>query len=205
MPARISRRVALSRLLVLPAMPCLAAADARAREPAAVDDVVLLVASERMRDPRFRNTVLLLMRHGPGGPLGVVLNRPSEHSRGKVLPAFKALPDKQEPVFLGGPVAQRTLFYIARFDTAPAEVLTLAPGIFMGLNLQRLAELLDAGVKPSALRIFAGYAGWGPGQLEHELARQDWHLLPLDASAIFAGEPATLYPRMLARTRLLPA
>lgn len=200
----LDRRNALMRLLALtvaPGMPCLA----RARPPQDDVDAVLLVASQAMADPRFRETVLMVMRHGPGGPLGVILNRPTRYPRGEVLQGFGALPDPQQPIYYGGPVAQNALFYIARFAIEPEEVLTLAAGVFMGRNLRRLAAMLDAGVRPQALRFYAGYAGWAPGQLENELSRQDWHLLPLEASVLFDDQPEGLYRRMIAQTRLIPA
>lgn len=197
-----TRRVALQQLFALATLPWL---PGRALASAERDETVLLVASDRMGDPRFQGTVLMVMRHGPGGPLGVILNRPTRFSRSELLPGIVDLPDKAEPVFHGGPVARRTLFYIARFATQPPSVLSLAPGIYMGLDLKGLARVLEAGMKPSALRIYAGYAGWAPGQLERELREEVWHLLPMDPAALFDDQPSKLYPRLKARSQLIPA
>lgn len=199
-----ARRTFLTRLLAVGALPLLtpaAPASAQSRD----DDVVLMLASERMLDPRFRNTVLLVMRHGPGGPLGVILNRPTRIPRGAALPGIDSLPDKRQPVYYGGPVSPNTLYYIGRFSAPPPQVLTLAPGLYMGLNIARLAAMLDAGERPQALRIYAGYAGWAPGQLQSEIAHQSWHVLPLDTAAVFDEQPADLYRRLYDRTRLIPA
>ena len=198
------RRRALHSLLALTLSPLAAHA---ARRPAAADSdaSMLLLASDKMSDPRFRNTVLAVLRHGPGGPLGVILNRPTRFSRGQILPRFAALPDKQQPVFHGGPVARTTLFYMARFPVEPPAVLTLAPGVFMGLDLDGLRRILEAGMAVEDLRIYAGYAGWAPGQLRREVADGAWHVLPMDAEALFEDDTARLYPRLIARTRLIPA
>jgi len=196
------RREVLKSLTALACTAWLAPAEAMA---GGSDDAVLLVASERMGDPRFRGTVLVVMRHGPGGPLGVILNRPTRFSRGQILPGFAALPDKTEPVFHGGPVAPSTLYYMARFKVAPPAVLTLLPGVYMGRDLNGLAQIIDAGMKPTALRIYAGYAGWAPGQLEREVAEGSWHVLPADSKELFEDDTGALHPRLLARTRLIPA
>ncbi len=201
-----TRRAALHGLLALASLPWLRAADARPHGRAgSPQDSILLVASDKMGDPRFRGTVLMVMRHGPGGPLGVILNRPTRFTRAQILPRFEELPGKGEPVFLGGPVSRKTLFYIARFDTAPPAVLTVAPGVYMGLDLRGLSRMLEAGLRPAALRIYAGYAGWAPGQLEHELRESSWHALPMDAGVLFEDDTDSLYPRLKSRTQLIPA
>jgi len=201
-----TRRTALQALIALAGLPWLGTADARPHgDPGTDGDTILLVASDKMGDPRFRETVLMVMRHGPGGPLGVILNRPTQYARGQLLPRSEELPGKGDPIFLGGPVSRRTVFYIGRFETEPPAVLTIAPGVFMGLDLKGLAQLLESGVRPTALRLFAGYAGWAPGQLERELRQESWHVLPMDAAALFTQEPTELYPRLKTRTQLIPA
>ena len=94
---------------------------------------------------------------------------------------------------------------MARFPDEPPAVLTLAPGVYMGLDLEGLRRILEAGMAPQDLRIYAGYAGWAPGQLEREVAEGSWHILQMDADALFEDDPSSLYPRLLARTRLIPA
>ncbi len=197
------RREVLKRLAALACASWLA--PARALATGGKDSTYLLVASERMGDPRFRETVLVVTQHGPGGPLGVILNRPTRFSRGDVLPGIEAMPDKSEPVFHGGPLEANTLYYMARFTVAPPAMLTLAPGVYMGRDLAALARIMEAGMRPAALRIYAGYAGWAPGQLEREIAQGSWHVLPLDAKALFEDDTGTLYPRLLARTQLISA
>ncbi|MCB1917090.1 MAG: YqgE/AlgH family protein [Rhodocyclaceae bacterium] len=196
-----ARRNLLRSLLAL----ALAPVAGRSTAAKGGDASMLLLASEKLRDPRFRGTVLAVMRHGPGGPLGVVLNRPTRFSRGQILPNFGTLPERGEPVFHGGPVARTTLFYMARFPVEPPSVLTLAPGVYMGLDLDGLRRILEAGMAPQALRIYAGYAGWAPGQLQREIAEGSWHVLPMDAGLLFEDDTRALYPRLIARTRLIPA
>ena len=75
----------------------------------------------------------------------------------------------------------------------------------MGLDLDGLRRILEAGMAVEDLRIYAGYAGWAPGQLRREVADGAWHVLPMDAEALFEDDTARLYPRLIARTRLIPA
>ncbi|MCB1890412.1 MAG: YqgE/AlgH family protein [Rhodocyclaceae bacterium] len=201
-----TRRTALRHLLVLAGLPWLDPVLARPHDHGgSAQDTILLVASDKMGDPRFRETVLMVMRHGPGGPLGVILNRPTRFTREQILPRFEELPGGGEPVFLGGPVNHKTLFYIARFGTEPPGVLTIAPDVYMGLDLRALGRMLEAGMRPAALRIYAGYAGWAPGQLERELQQASWHVLPMDPGVLFEADTDALYPRLKTRTRLIPA
>jgi putative transcriptional regulator len=153
----------------------------------------LLVASPALLDPNFRRTVVLVTEHGEHGAAGLVLNRPSEASVEDVVPQLDWLAQPDERVFIGGPVEQNAVLVLAEFEdpeTSPVPV-------FGDLGFVALDEE-DAG-PVRRRRIFAGYAGWGEGQLEGELEREDWILEDAVADDVFANEDADLWRVVLRR------
>ncbi len=130
----------------------------------------LLIASPSLPDP-FARTVVLVVEHGAEGAMGVVLNRPSEHRVAEVVPPLAGLAGEDDLVYAGGPVGAGAIVALGEFvDRADA------PRLVVG-DLGLLDP--DAG-SPSLrrLRVYAGYAGWAPAQLESELEREGWIVEP---------------------------
>jgi putative transcriptional regulator len=164
----------------------------------------LLVATPLLGDPNFRRTVVLIVEHEKEqGTLGVVLNRPSVIGLGQVLEQWTDLATEPSVVFRGGPVAP---------DSALA--LALIPGVDEPIGwhpldgapaLARLG-LLDLDTPPrllvpaiTSLRVYAGYAGWSPGQLEVEIDEGAWYVLAAQPGDVFAAEPELLWRQVLRR------
>lgn len=158
---------------------------------------LLLVASERLTDPRFRETVVLVTRHGGQGAIGVILNRPLEIPVGKLFPALPSNGPAARPLYFGGPVAPKQLIF-AYADRSPqgSDSLEVHPGVFLSHTPGLLAQLLRSSPPPTRLRVFAGHAGWAAGQLEGEIARGDWHLLPMDPTPLFAADTRQLWSEL---------
>lgn len=158
---------------------------------------LLLVASERVTDPRFRETVVLVTRHGGQGAIGVILNRPLDIAVGKLFPALPTNGPAARPLFFGGPVAPKQLIF-AYADHGPqgSNSLEVHPGVFLSHTPGLLARLLRSSPPPTRLRVFAGHAGWAAGQLEGEIARGDWHLLPMDPVPLFAADTRRLWSEL---------
>jgi putative transcriptional regulator len=156
----------------------------------------LLIASPAMSDPNFARTVVAIANHDEDGALGIVLNRPSETEVADAVPELDGVMDSDEVVFIGGPVQPASIVVLAEFDD-PAEAAYLVVGA-IGLVSDRtgLDRLGDATARR---RVFAGYTGWGPGQLEAELEREDWIVEPALAADVFDEEPAELWGRVLQR------
>jgi putative transcriptional regulator len=160
----------------------------------------LIVATPALGDPRFRRAVLLMLDHDGDGALGVVLNRPTTVSVADVLPAWGDAVNAPSLVFAGGPVATDAALGLSRGPTADADD---------PLGWQRLYDdigLVDLDAPPelltgrlSALRIFAGYAGWSPGQLEEELAEGAWYVIAPRTTDAFGSEPDDLWRDVLRR------
>jgi putative transcriptional regulator len=160
---------------------------------------VLLVARPELGDPNFRETVVLVTRHPGGGAVGVILNRPTRMPVGQLLPEHEGLRGRTDPLFAGGPVAPRALVALFRAPGRPEASLRVLADVYLSLDGGFLDGLLRRPDAPRDLRLYAGYAGWAPGQLEAEIARDDWYVLEPDHDTIFRIDPATLWREMLRR------
>lgn len=164
---------------------------------------LLLVAGPDLVDPNFHQTVVLVTRSaGFAGPVGVILNRPMPLTLAGALPDIKGLADSGDKLFFGGPVARQALLYAFRSDKPPEDAVEVAPGIYLGSSGEHLRELLARPKPVEGLRVFAGHAGWAPGQLESEVARGFWKSARVDASSIFTEKPETLWPELNRRAAL---
>jgi putative transcriptional regulator len=161
----------------------------------------LLVAAPLLTESTFKRTVVYLLEHDGGGTVGVVVNRPSRTPVGQVLPNWQDVVSAPSVVFGGGPVL-----------VDGALCLGLVRGQEAGLDessVRRVADGLatvdlDADVAlitgiTTQLRVFAGHAGWSPGQLDGELMQGAWYVVPGAAGDVFSDEPRTLWPRVLRR------
>jgi putative transcriptional regulator len=173
----------------------------------------LLVANPAMPDPNFNRTVVLMLAHQADGALGVVLNRPSELDVDSPLPRWERLVADPPVVFVGGPVAPGAAICLAHVPDAPAGPTGLEPpdvddleglggwlplvGDLGTLDLDRDPDELEIDVK--AIRVFAGYAGWGAGQLESEVEAGAWFVVDAEAADALAGDPDQLWRRVLRR------
>jgi putative transcriptional regulator len=158
------------------------------QQPGAALARSLLVAAPPLLDPNFDATVVAMLEHSPDGALGVVLNRPLDLSVADVLPGWEDLVAPPRVLFAGGPVGDGT-------------------GVAVAVSPGGELEILDLNVDPAdvelgdrRLRIFLGFAGWGAGQLEGELAASMWIVLPPDPLADIVGEqPESLWRKVLRR------
>lgn len=159
---------------------------------------VLLIASEDMADPRFRQSVVLVTRHGRGNsPLGVIVNRPLKAGLDRIFPELKQA--GQHRLHYGGPVAPGDIVFMLRGETAPEASITVAKGLFLSSDIESLLRLLEAPTPVTRLRVFRGFASWAPDQLESEIDRGDWHLLPVDADVLFNEAPDGMWLKLWRR------
>jgi putative transcriptional regulator len=158
----------------------------------------LLVAEPMLLDPNFVRTVVLLVEHTEEGAAGVVLNRPSETLLSEALPDWAGRAAEPGLVFVGGPVAPAAAIGLARMKPG-GESIHCTP-VIDGVALVDLdGEPDDLDDSVVAVRLFAGYAGWGDGQLEQELELGGWLVLGAEPDDGFTDEPATLWRRVLRR------
>lgn len=163
----------------------------------------LLVANPLLPDPNFDRTVVLLLAYGGEGALGVVLNRPSETLVGVPLEQWEDLAAAPAVLFVGGPVQHQAVICLGRAERSlPAG----SEGWFKAVTpeLGTLDPELDPGVlggRFRQVRIFAGYAGWSPGQLEGEIEAGAWWIVEGAADDPFSVDPANLWKHVLRRQR----
>lgn len=161
-------------------------------------DGQLLVATPRLADPNFARSVLLILNHDEDGALGVVINRPSELEVSEVLPGWAHAVARPPFVFGGGPVSR---------DSALCVAVALGAGPPAGF--QRVAGsygLVDLDAEPgevipdlAGLRVFSGYAGWGPGQLESEIEEGSWYVVASLPGDLVSAQPNRLWRHVLRR------
>jgi putative transcriptional regulator len=156
----------------------------------------LLVAGSGLDDPNFRRTVVLIGEHGDDGAMGVVLNRVSAVTVEDAVPPIAALTAPGDLVHVGGPVQPQAVVVLADFvDPAHAEALVVESVGFLPSEVIEVAEIGEL----RAVRVFAGYAGWGPGQLEGELEDGSWVVLPAMPADVFTTAPERLWSEVLRR------
>ncbi len=189
--SHIRRIVSLSSLLVVLATSATPAL-AEGRFTASVGRGAILVANPSMEDPNFEHTVLLILEHGRNGTIGVILNRTTEVLLSEVLPDLVALKGTTYRLFTGGPVERTQLVLLFRLKNPRPDTRSIVDGIYMGTPTV-LERLLSQPRPAETFRAFSGFAGWAPGQLEHELLEEAWGVLPADALNIFDKDPATLW------------
>ena len=147
-----------------------------------------LVASPSMSDPRFRETVIVMVRHSRDGAMGLIINRPAgEQPLASLLQAFGdggGNAAGSVPLYVGGPVQKELAFVLHSADYRRAGTIDVTGEIAMTANRDIVRDIA-AKVGPKRFMLVFGYAGWGPGQLEGELASNHWYTAPLDQALVF--------------------
>ncbi|HEX7083063.1 MAG TPA: YqgE/AlgH family protein [Gaiellaceae bacterium] len=154
----------------------------------------LLVSSPALLDPEFRRTVVLIAHHDDEGAMGLVLTRPSDVAAAEAVPSLTGIPGATDAVHVGGPVQPEAFMVLAEFE----DVDEAAAPIFGGVGFVP-AEAEPDELSIRRLRLFAGYAGWAPGQLEAELEEPSWIVVPALPDDAFADDPDELWRTVLQR------
>lgn len=162
----------------------------------------LLIASPDMPDPRFARTVILMVRHDRSGALGIVINRPiRERSLADVMQAIGE-PDAEATgsirLYAGGPVQQELGFVVHSGEYRRADTMAVDGRIAVTANREVLRDIAH-GQGPRQALVAFGYAGWAPGQLEAEMARNDWFTARADARLVFEVERERLWDEAMSR------
>lgn len=155
----------------------------------------LLLDSGQLGGSFFSRTVVLICQHNAEGAFGLVLNRALGKNAGELIVAD--LPDliKNSPLFLGGPVQPGALSYLHTDSFIPDA--GVMPNLALGHSLDDLLEIGENFSPTKKVRLFAGYAGWSPGQLEGEMKRKAWLTFPASLDLVFETAPENLWPKIL--------
>src|SRR5215217_1729706 len=155
----------------------------------------LLVASPALVDPNFARTVVFITEHNEEGAMGIVLNRPSETAVESVVPPLADIAGG-EPVYVGGPVQPEAIVLLADFADPEAAAWIVVADVGLAsadVDLDELAGAVRRG------RVYAGYSGWGSGQLEAEMEIDSWIVEPPLPAELFPDDPDGLWSDVLAR------
>jgi putative transcriptional regulator len=154
----------------------------------------LLLASPGLFDPNFRRAVVLITEHNDEGAAGLVLNRPSETPVADAVPDLVPLVGDEEPVYVGGPVQESAVLVLAEFDDPDDAALLVVDDVGFVPGDGDFG-LIAASTRRA--RVFAGYAGWGPGQLEAELEESSWIVESSTGPSLFPEADDDLWARVL--------
>jgi len=164
-----------------------------------------LLAMPQLGDPNFYRSVVLMIEHGESGSMGLVINRGAPLTLGELARGQKmdiATERESQPVFIGGPVEPQRGF-VLHDDRELTEKHPVLPGLFLSVTLDALGPLLERGAP--RLRFCLGYAGWGPRQLESEIAAGSWLFTEATAEAVLGQEPGKLWETTLRGMGVDPA
>jgi putative transcriptional regulator len=160
-------------------------------------DSIFLVARKDMPDPNFHDSVVLVTRvDGAGGPMGVIINRPTKIPLSGFFPEIEENVRPDEKLHFGGPVARQVVLFLFKAAGAPDDAIEVLDGVYLASDRKLLREILSGEKKVDALRVFVGYAGWAPEQLEGEVSRGDWHVMQPDAKTIFEKKAERIWPEL---------
>jgi len=177
------------------------AADAIAAD---IANGIFLIAKHEMRDPRFKETVLLVTQPPEGGPFGVIVNRPLPRLLSEVFPEMGAFKGRKDVLFLGGPVEPDRVLFLVRTAKPPERSVHVLKDVYFTGDAGLIDALIKRANPARTLRVFAGYSGWAPGQLQNEMERGDWYVLPADADTIFEKDVSRIWPDLVQRAMARP-
>ena len=156
----------------------------------------LLVATPLLGDPHFVRTVVFLLEHDGGGSVGVVLNRPSHTPVGQVLPDWHDAVSGPAVVFGGGPVQPDGALCLGQLQPGSSGIREVVDGVST-VDLDGDVAVITPNAR--RLRVFAGHAGWSPGQLDGELAEGAWWVLRGGPDDLFSDDPKLMWQQVLRR------
>lgn len=160
---------------------------------------VFLVASPHLRDPNFAEAVILLVGHDGDGSIGLIINRRTEVDLTTALPDVEELRGIKGRLFLGGPVARDRVILLVRSSLPPESSLRVVDDVFVTTSANVLRQMVSKTRSVEDLHVYAGYAGWAPGQLEAEVASGDWHVTMGDGRTVFETPAQQIWPSMMGR------
>ena len=159
----------------------------------------LLLSMPQLMDPNFARTVVLLCDHSPEGAFGLVLNRPTDVAASSVVGLVPPVEsDNGMRLWIGGPVEPHRGWILLGQEPPGVETRRIVDGLYLSTSPELLREVLETAPPPQA-RVLAGYAGWGPGQLDMELNESSWLTADVELDLVFATEAALMWEAAIRR------
>lgn len=162
---------------------------------------VFIVADPRIIDPNFSRTVVLLIHNETDGSTGLIINRPTSTPLSEQFPIIKEHLTETDRVFKGGPVLPKTLTLVFQTQSPPPGMRPVLDNTYVSREMRLMADLPMSTILDRRFRVFSGYAGWGPGQLQAEIVRGDWRIVRTGADIIFEGNADIIWEEMFGRSQ----
>jgi putative transcriptional regulator len=161
-----------------------------------------LIAPRESQDPNFAGAVVLLIHYDDDGAVGLVINRPTKLPLSQLFDEIKAARKIHDVAYFGGPVELRDVLALCRSKKRPEASIPMFGDVYLLSTKAGLEKALSSKPTPKTLRVYVGYTGWAPGQLERELDLGAWRVLPGEEESIFDADPAGVWPRLIDRTEM---
>lgn len=159
---------------------------------------VLLVARPGLADPNFRETVVLVTRSEDAATVGVVLNRPTSMQLAKLAPRWPGAEKFTDPLYAGGPVMRQVVVALFVSDATPkAAAFHVLPRVYLSMHPANIEPLL--GQSGARVRLYAGFSGWAPRQLEAEMQSGGWYVLRASEELLFRKDTAGMWAELVAQ------
>ncbi|CAN5163739.1 YqgE/AlgH family protein [soil metagenome] len=172
--------------------------------PDADTTAVILVATDILIDPVYNHTVIVVRPAGNGMHVGVILNRPTGTSLASLFPSHEPSRNVKENVFFGGPMAQLAVAAVTRNEPSPLDgVLEFKPDLYLVLQAKTIDSIIETA--PNTARYYMGNVIWKPGELDSELEKGLWHVLPASSDLVFRKNTESLWSELDDNSRLLSA
>lgn len=172
---------------------------AQSKKPEDLGTGKILVMTRDAPDPLFKESVILLVQYNDTASVGLMVNQRTTMPISHALRELKGAAAHSDPVFVGGPVQLETVFAMVRASHKPEGATGVFGDIYLITAKPALEKTLDAASNPSRLRVYMGYCGWGPHQLENEVRHGGWYIFDRSGNLPFDAEPATLWSRLIAK------
>ena len=157
-------------------------------------NAILLIARPKLTDPNFGESVVLVMNNLGPAPVGIIVNRPTRVSVSQLFPDNPQIAKLTDRIYFGGPVELGLVWFLFRARTPPAHSVRAFDDFYLSSDREMLVKLLARDKPMEGLRIFAGYSGWAPGQLEAEIERGDWTSRRADKDSVFDRKLERAWP-----------
>lgn len=186
---------------IIPVAPVTATENSNAGQPPLLNPGlkkgVLLVAARKLLDPNFEKAVVLVTEFSEQGTAGLVLNRRTSIPAAQAVPQIEQLVPLLDHLYIGGPVLPSAINLLVISGGPVADANNIIDDVYQIDTLELFQALIDSGNDIKSIRLYSGFAGWAPGQLESELLRGDWYLWHGSADIVFSPTPAVLWEELI--------
>ena len=158
-----------------------------------------LVAERQLNDPNFRETVILLTEYSEDGAMGLIVNWPTAAPAAELIPDIDGITDRADTIFVGGPVSRQVMLMLVRSESELPQADRVFADVHLSTSRSLLQQVISRQIETLDLRLYSGYAGWSPGQLDLELAAGGWRVLPGDPELVFATDPDGVWSELMRR------